>query len=157
MTKVTRHADRHDLKYPSLQPARLVIALLMVVALINFGRVWDGVTSPSVAPPVAGGLNAHRWDSNGPESREQVFARFGALSDLDQRAVRETQRASLELRDDIDRRLHIECVNREAKLTWRAAERDPYVLEGGLRIVAALCRPRATVTSSAARVRARGL
>jgi hypothetical protein len=34
----------------ALQPVRLVIALLMVTALITFGRVWDGSAGSSVPP-----------------------------------------------------------------------------------------------------------
>lgn len=49
----------------ALQPARLIIALLMVTALITAGRVWDAVATPPVAP---GGLESGRWreDVHGP-------------------------------------------------------------------------------------------
>jgi len=55
-----------------------------------------------------------------------------------------------------DRRLQIKCEKQEATLVWRAAERDPHVLEAGCRVVAAMCRPRHALTSSVARVPARG-
>jgi hypothetical protein len=55
-----------------------------------------------------------------------------------------------------DRRLEIKCEKQEATLVWRAAERDPHVLEAGCRVIAALCRPHTALTSSAARARALG-
>jgi hypothetical protein len=41
------------------QPSRLVLGLLMVVALMTIGRVWDGVTTHKVPPA---GLTAAEWD-----------------------------------------------------------------------------------------------
>jgi hypothetical protein len=40
------------------------------------------------------------------------------------------------------RKLGIECVDRAATISWRAAERDPHVLAAGCEMLAALCRPR---------------
>ncbi len=48
----------------ALQPPRLVVALLMIVALVTVGRIWDRFTEPTVAP---GGLLA-AWS---PEQRER--------------------------------------------------------------------------------------
>ncbi len=42
----------------ALQPARLLIGLLMVTGVMTFGRVWDGLTEPTVHPD---GLLAGRW------------------------------------------------------------------------------------------------
>jgi hypothetical protein len=40
------------------------------------------------------------------------------------------------------RKLGIECVDRAATVSWRAAERDPHVLAAGCEMLAALCRAR---------------
>jgi len=39
------------------------------------------------------------------------------------------------------RKLGIECVDRAATISWRAAEHDPHVLAAGCEMLAALCRP----------------
>lgn len=34
----------------ALQPARLIVGLFMVVALVTFGRIWDGLAEPQIHP-----------------------------------------------------------------------------------------------------------
>jgi hypothetical protein len=34
----------------AMQPARMIIALLMITALITFGKIWDGLARPTVDP-----------------------------------------------------------------------------------------------------------
>jgi hypothetical protein len=54
----------------SFQPSRLVLGLLMVVALMTVGRVWDGVTADRVPPA---GLTAAEW------AAEDAFEAQGIL------------------------------------------------------------------------------
>ena len=66
----------------ALQPARLVIALLMVTALITGGRVWDGIATPAVGP---GGLQEGPWreDVHGPayqSALRNATLRFSAVT-----------------------------------------------------------------------------
>jgi hypothetical protein len=66
----------------ALQPARLIIALLMVTALITGGRVWDAIATPAVAP---GGLEDGRWrdDVHGPayqSALRNATLRFSAVT-----------------------------------------------------------------------------
>jgi len=56
----------------ALQPSRLIIGLLMVVALITFGRVWDGLARSSVNPA---GLEAGRWDAEADGRTLQMVLR----------------------------------------------------------------------------------
>ena len=53
----------------ALQPARLVIGLLMVTALITFGRIWDGAAPPTVSPM---GLAADPWRADMHGSAHQA-------------------------------------------------------------------------------------
>jgi hypothetical protein len=53
----------------SLQPPRLIIALLIVTALITVGRLWDGVTKPAVHP---NGLMAGNWSAEADGRRLQI-------------------------------------------------------------------------------------
>lgn len=62
----------------ALQPSRLIIGLLMVVALITFGRIWDAVATPGVHPD---GLDAPRWNSETDGRTHQMVLR-GALSEF---------------------------------------------------------------------------
>ena len=66
----------------ALQPARLIIALLMVTALITGGRVWDALTTPAVSPK---GLAEGRWrdDVHGPAYQSAIrnaTLRFSAVT-----------------------------------------------------------------------------
>jgi hypothetical protein len=61
----------------AMQPARLIIALLMVAALITAGRVWDASTTPKINP------EGFLLKQPTPEQRERAQLVFGlALSDL---------------------------------------------------------------------------
>jgi len=66
----------------ALQPGRMVIALLMVTLVVTFGRIWDAVAAPTVAPA---GLGAGRWspdDAAGHQgSLRQAMMRFALDSD----------------------------------------------------------------------------
>lgn len=54
----------------ALQPARLMLALFMVVALVAFGEAWDSLTTPSVHPA---GLVAGRWSETDTPAQQRVL------------------------------------------------------------------------------------
>ena len=54
----------------SLQPARLIIGLLMVVTIITFGRIWDGMSSTRVRP---GGLTAGLWTTGDAATAQSML------------------------------------------------------------------------------------
>jgi hypothetical protein len=54
----------------SFQPARLVLGLLMVAALMTVGRIWDGVT-PNTVPPA--GLAAPAWSDEDAQRSQAVL------------------------------------------------------------------------------------
>jgi hypothetical protein len=54
----------------SLQPARLVVGLLMVTLLVTAGRIWDQVATPNIAPT---GLLGPGWsDQEQAEARTEI-------------------------------------------------------------------------------------
>ncbi|MCH7604008.1 MAG: hypothetical protein IIB54_14705 [Planctomycetes bacterium] len=63
----------------AFQPARLLIGLLMVTAVMTFGRAWDGLTEPTVHP---GGLLAGRWTEADRQALQPVL-----LSAMDKYAL----------------------------------------------------------------------
>jgi hypothetical protein len=60
----------------ALQPPRIVVALLMVVAIVGIGRAWDGLAAASIPP---GGLDAPRMTSaEADAARREVQSVVGA-------------------------------------------------------------------------------
>ncbi|MCZ6835303.1 MAG: hypothetical protein O7G85_05960 [Planctomycetota bacterium] len=65
-------------RFPSLlgsctaafQPARLLLALIMVMAVVTFGRFWDGATEPNVNPA---GLLAGSWSIEDAQSIQPML------------------------------------------------------------------------------------
>jgi hypothetical protein len=55
----------------SFQPARLVLGLLLVAALMTVGRIWDAVT-PDTVPPA--GLAAPAWSDEDAQHAQTVLA-----------------------------------------------------------------------------------
>ena len=54
----------------ALQPPRLVIGLLLVAALMTAGRIWDGVTAPTVPPD---GLLAEPQTAQAEHQAQQIY------------------------------------------------------------------------------------
>lgn len=98
----------------SLQPARLVIGLLMVTALITFGRVWDAATNPSVHPDGLSAEPGSVYDENTlrdelrlalntfpPETSPEAPGALIEGSDA-RRVLKQIQKGYLRLRADAD-------------------------------------------------------
>lgn len=61
----------------AMQPGRMVLGLLMVTALITFGRIWDSMTVSKVSPS---GLHAGVWRADVDGPAHQTALRAGMVA-----------------------------------------------------------------------------